>query len=851
MKCFITEKPSVATQFASALRVKRDGEKTNGYIEGYSEVLKENISITWAVGHLVSLSYPEAYDEKYKKWKMEDLPFLPESYKYEVLPKTAPQFKIVKKILSSADTIYNCGDSGREGEYIQRLIYQEAGVEGKKDIRRVWIDSQTTSEILRGINNAKPENAYDNLSDAAYMRAIEDYSMGINFSRALTCKYGGKFNSEIKSDKYKPISVGRVMTCVLGMVVDRENQIRNFKETPFFGIKADCGAFVATWKAVDGSRYKDSPLLYSETGFFKKEDAEALLNEFNEKPKLRITELERKDEKKYAPLLFNLAELQAECSRIYKISPDETLAIAQKLYEAKLTTYPRTDARVITNAVAAVIEHNLKGIGEGDYHADIANDILSKNSYKNISSTKYTDDSKVTDHYAIIPTGEHNIAGLTDLEMSVYHRIVDRFLSIFMPPAVYAKTNISLINENGESFFASSSKLKENGYLVAAGIPEDKENETEIPDQIQKGDTIRAEYALKEGKTQPPKRYTSGTMILAMENAGNLIEEEELREQIKSCGIGTSATRAATISKLVDIGYLNLSKKTQVITPHPDGEVVYGIVSEVLPDFLSPKMTASWERGLSQIESGKVTKAAYLGKLNEYVEVRIGEIKALNDGKAYEGAAFEKRVVGTCPICGSEITNTRKGSYICSKYKKDDPGSCHFGIPSSVRGRMLSDEEKDAVMNGEKIGPLKGFKKKEEKGYTGKAYSGYLYLDPEDYRVKVEVLTAETDPGLGECPNCGSKVLYGKFGAYCTAKCGMNLGKVRGKQLTESQVSKLLKKEKILLTGLKNKEGKKYDAYMIPKGIEDFSYTNKDGKEISGKQFVFDIKFPNKKKTKT
>lgn len=847
--CLITEKPSVAMQFASAMKVKRGDEKTNGFIEGYSDFFGEEICITWAVGHLVSLLYPESYDERLKKWSLDDLPFLPDEYKYGVLKNTSDQFKVVKKKLNEADVIYNCGDSGREGEYIQRLIYQEAGVEGKKDIKRVWIDSQTTAEMQRGVKNAKPEAAYDKLSDAAYMRAIEDYAMGINFSRALSCKYGEKFNSDINSSKYKPLSVGRVMTCVLGMIVEREREIKNFKETPFYKITADCESFIATWKAVEGSAYYESPKLYSDTGFLKKEDADALMVELSNNPTLTVTEIERKDEKKYAPLLFNLAELQAECSRVYKISPDETLAIAQKLYEAKLTTYPRTDARVITNAIAAVVKYNLEGISKGSYHQDIAASILSEGRYKDIASTKYTDDSKVTDHYAIIPTGEGDFSGLSNLELSVYHKIIDRFLSIFMPPAVYKKTNVTLKNTNGESFFASASELKEAGYLEAVGIPDEKEKGQAIPDSLSQGDEIDAKYEVKEGKTQPPKRYTSGSMILAMENAGNLIEEEELREQIKSCGIGTSATRAATIAKLVGLSYIKLNEKTQVLTPGIAGEAAYDIVYETLPDFLSPKMTASWERGLSQIERGKIDKENYLDKLNEYITVRVEEIKALNNGQSFQGKAFEKKVVGKCPICGADVTNTKRGSWVCTRYKKDDPEGCRFGIPGTMCGKELTEEQMTTLLNKGKTELIKGFKKKKEDGsFTGKTYSAFLYFNEEEGKVKMELPTAETDPGLGECPNCGSKVRYGKFGAYCTGNCGMSLGKVRGKQLSENQAAKMLRGEKFLLSGLKNKEGKTYEAYFTPKAIVDYSYTKKDGTEVSGKQYEFDIAFPKRKK---
>ena len=739
MKAIVTEKPSVARQFAAALGVSGKGD---GCIENNEWI------ITWCVGHLITLSYPEKYDEELKKWKLDTLPFLPDKYKYEVIGSSAKQYKIVKEILNrkDVDVIYNAGDSGREGEYIQRLVYTAAGVEKKKKILRVWIDSQTDAEILRGIKEAKPEAEYDNLSDAAYMRAIEDYAMGINFSRALTCKFGRKFNSG--REKYKPISVGRVMTCVLAMVVEREREIRNFKETPFYKLQADVGAFKAQWKAVEGSAYFESDKLYSETGFKAKEDADALCGEFTASPKLRVTLLEKKNERKLPPLLYNLAELQADCSRIHKISPDDTLEVAQKLYEAKLTTYPRTDARVLTTAVADVIEDNIKGIADGDYHASFASDILKGKTYKDIANSKYVDDSKVTDHYAIIPTGEGSTSSLSDLELAIYHMIIDRFLSLFMPAAIYEKTSVELTHSNGEKFFASASKLVSEGYLAVAGVPEKDENAESIPDQLTQGDTMHSDFAVIEGKTTPPKRYTSGSMILAMENAGKLIEDEELREQIKSCGIGTSATRAGVIKKLTETnGFLKLNKKTQVITPTDDGEAVYDIAAETLPDFLSPKFTASWERGLAQIEQGKIERSAYQDKLNEYIRIRIDEIKDMNNGQVYEGEKTEPVVLGTCPNCGQEIKT-------------------------------------------------------------------------------------------------------GKFGAYCVGKCGMMLSKARGKKLTDDQVRALLDNKSIVIKGLKSKNGNDYALKLTPSGIEDFSYTNKEGKEVSGKQFTFETEFADTKKKK-
>ena len=833
MKLIITEKPSVARQFAQTLGVQG---KNDGYIENGEWV------ITWALGHLVTLSYPEKYDEKYKKWNLDDLPFLPAQYIYEVIKESSAQFKVVKSLLNrkDIDVVYNAGDSGREGEYIQRLIFQEAGIEGKKKILRVWIDSQTDAEILRGIKEAKPESQYDNLSEAAFMRAIEDYAMGINFSRALSKKYGNRFNSEIKSDKWKSISVGRVMTCVLGMVVNREQEIRAFVETPFYKVNASCDGFDALWKAVEGSKYKDSALLYNETGFKKKEDADALAEDCKARPTLTVENIERKNESKNAPLLFNLAELQAECTKAFKLSPDETLAVAQKLYELKLTTYPRTDARVLSTAVADVIDQNIKGLAKMEHHADTADWIIKTGAYKGISKKKYTDDSHVTDHYAIIPTGEGSTSSLSDTERLVYEKIVDRFLAIFMPPAVYAKTTATLLNANGERFIASASKLKEEGWMALYEKNGNEESKGGIPEGLNRGALINASYSVTEGKTQPPKRYTSGSMVLAMENAGNLIEEEELREQIKGAGIGTSATRAGIIKKLVDVGYLSLNKKTQVITPHPDGEKVYAIVNETIPDFLSPKMTASWEKGLAEIESGTITRSDYMDKMNKYIEAKIAAIKELNGGEAYEGEAFERKVVGICPICGKDVVNTRKGNYVCTGFKKDDPSACRFAVPKKVKDKELTQKQMETLFMGGSTEVINGFK-----SANGGTFSASLSIV--DGKLTMTFPEKEERESLGSCPNCGGDIVSGKFGAYCVNKCGMLLNKAMGKTLTDAQVKALLKAKTVTLTGLKSaKTGNKYDMTITPTGIEDYSYTKDNGEVVKGKRFSFATGFPEK-----
>lgn len=655
---YIAEKPSVAQEFAKALHagVKRQ----DGYMEG------GDIIITWCVGHLVTMSYPEAYDEKYKRWSLETLPFLPKEFKYEVIPSAQKQFNTVKGILTREDVerIYVCTDSGREGEYIYRLVEQEAHVKGKER-RRVWIDSQTEEEILRGIREAKDLSAYDNLADSAYLRAKEDYLMGINFSRLLTLKYGDSISSFLHT-RYTVISVGRVMTCVLGMVVRREREIREFVKTPFYRVISNLElggqTFEGEWRAGKESRYLDSPLLYKENGFREKKDALALIDVLKEHPPLeaKITALERKKEKKNPPLLYNLAELQNECSRRLKISPDETLRIVQELYEKKLVTYPRTDARVLSSAVAKEISRNLNGLMGYEPAKPFLQDILGFGSYKNLAKTRYVNDSQITDHYAIIPTGEGlgGLAKAAPLSRRVYDMIVRRFLSIFYPPAVYQKISITTEREK-EQFFSSFRVLAEEGYLKVAQVQgkknEEKEGDSregETPEtdaaffeslqKLKKGEILPIrEFTVKEGETSPPKRYNSGSMILAMENAGQLIEDEELRAQIKGSGIGTSATRAEILKKLFHIKYLSLNKKTQVITPTLLGEMIYDVVANSIKSLLNPELTASWEKGLTYVAEGDITQEEYMVKLEHFIESRTSGVLGLRNQYQLRGC-YEK-----------------------------------------------------------------------------------------------------------------------------------------------------------------------------------------------------------------
>ena len=649
---YIAEKPSVAQEFAKALKLNT--RRKDGYLEG------DDAIVTWCVGHLVTMSYPESYDEKYKRWSLETLPFMPKEFKYEVIPNVEKQFKIVSEILNrpDVDTIYVCTDSGREGEYIYRLVEQMANVKGKQR-KRVWIDSQTEEEILRGIREAKDLSEYDNLSASAYLRAKEDYLMGINFSRLLTLKYGNSISNYLNT-KYTVLSVGRVMTCVLGMVVRREREIRDFVKTPFYRvlstIEAGGQTFEGEWKAVAGSKYFESPLLYKENGFKKKETAEELVDYLNNRGNerslysgfymqqselsCRVVSIERKQEKKNPPLLFNLAELQNECSKRFKISPDETLRIAQELYEKKLITYPRTDARVLSTAVAKEIGKNLNGLAKYDMAKPYLQDVLNFGSHKTLAKSRYVNDKQITDHYAMIPTGQglSALSSVSPTAKQVYDTIVRRFLSIFYPPAVYHKVSITTQMKE-EQFFSNFKVLSEEGYLKVVGTGNDNEADAGLFDvvkQIQKGAVLKVkELNIKEGETSPPKRYNSGSIILAMENAGQLIEDEELRAQIKGSGIGTSATRAEILKKLIHIKYLDLNKKTQTITPTLLGEMIFDVVDHSIRSLLNPELTASWEKGLTYVAEGQITSDEYMVKLENFIAGRTSGVLGLNNRGNY------------------------------------------------------------------------------------------------------------------------------------------------------------------------------------------------------------------------
>ena len=857
----ITEKPSVAQEFAKILKVSG---RQNGYLENESYV------ITWCVGHLVEMVYPEEYDSKYKKWKLEDLPFLPKDYKYGVIKSVSGQYDVVHKMLhrEDIDTVYWAGDAGKEGQTIEENIRNFGGVrEGMQELR-VWIDSQTEEEILRGIKEAKPMREYANLGKSGIMRTIEDYAMGINFSRAMSVKYGNLLNDAAGTKSYTAIAVGRVMTCVLGMVVIREREIRNFIETPFYRIvgKFTDAEIEAEWKTTEESTYYASPLLYKENGFAKEEDAKAFLESLAGK-EARVSSVEKGISKKKAPLLFNLAELQAECAKRFKISPDETLQIAQDLYEKKLTTYPRTDARVLSSAVAKEISKNISRLKGYEPVSQFVNAIMQSGTYRSIGRSAYTDDSKITDHYAIIPTGQlTELNSVNGLHRQVYDLIVRRFLSIFYPPAEYQTVKFIAKIEK-ESFFAGGKILKSPGYLAVMGKEAAEEKDEDggekeegtnaktllaMIEKLSENDVVPVKgMDIKEGRTSPPKRYTSGSMVLAMENAGQLIEDEELRAQIKGSGIGTSATRAEIIKKLVRVGYLNLNRKSQVLTPTMLGEMIFETVSMTVPELLNPKMTASWEKGLDGITRGTVDMGEYRAKLEDFIrretlsmaqtdrkQELIKRIQPLT-GRESRGVAAKKKLGIKCPLCDGEVETTPFG-YGCSNYRTN---GCKFSI-GAIAGRDLTEEEVTKLLTEGKTEILNGFVSKSKKKFS----AALVYKKDENGVPSIQFDFSGNVPDVLEgvaCPVCGDPIEIMPYGYTCRRHrenpeaCYFSIGKIAEKQLSKQDVTELIQNGHTqTLRGFKSKNGKKFDAVL--------TLTEEDGR----KKLKFDFEHVEAKKVK-
>ena len=887
----------MARDFASVLGVSGRG---NGYIENNEYV------ISWCVGHLVGLLYPEDYDAKLKNWKLEDLPFLPENYKYGVIESVKNQYGIINNLLhrEDIDTVYWAGDSGKEGQTIEENIRMFGGVrEGMKELR-VWIDSQTDDEIRRGIKEARPMSEYERLGQSGIMRTIEDYALGINFSRVLSVKYGKVINSvkdKNAKDSYSALAVGRVMTCVLGMVVNREREIRNFVETPFYRVIGyfSNDKFPAQWRVNEKSQYYNSPILYKDNGFKNEEDANTFINSLTGKDAY-IDSIEKSTQKKKAPPLFNLAELQASLAKIYKISPNDALNIAQNLYEKKLTTYPRTDARVLTTAVAGEIDKNLKGLMNFEPTKDFVKNILDNGLYKSVAKSSYTDDSKVTDHYAIIPTGQTSAyAGLSPIEKNVYELIVRRFLSIFYPPAEFMTVKMT-INIDDELFYVSSKALKKKGYMEISGFSSkddkedkktskkknaadqpkesedekeqtedeefdnfDKEKLLELASTLKKGDKIDVNsFGTKDGKTSPPKRYTSGTMILAMENAGNLIEDEELRAQIKNCGIGTSATRAGIIDKLVNkTGFINQNPKTLILSPEKLGEVVYEVVDLTVPSLLNPVMSASWEKGLEDIINGSVKYEEYRSKMEEYIRTETlgminGDVSAdlqkrmseLNDILNVNVSGVDTGLV--CPDCGGKIITTPFG-YGCNGYKKDDPDSCKFAVGNIAGVNLNLDDLKDLILE-KKTKVIDGFVSKSKK-----KFKAVLVLNKnENGRSQIEFNFDNIGPDIVEgvsCPNCKGPIHKTSFGYGCgnyskdnPDSCKFSVGKIAGVNLKTEDLKELINNGRTgVIDGFQSKSKKKFKASLILTKNEEGLYNVSFDFENVAPEVIDNVKCPS------
>lgn len=844
-KLIITEKPSVAESFSHVLHVKHDRRR------GYSE--NDEYVITWCYGHLVQMVYPDSYDKKYEKWKLEDLPFLPKDYQYGVVESAKNQYEIVHMLLhrDDIDTVLWAGDSGKEGQTIEENIRNYGGVRDGMTELRVWLDSFTDEEILKGIKEAKPMSDYALLGRSGIMRSIEDYSLGINFSRVLTLKYARLLNDAAATKKYAAIAIGRVMTCVLGMVVNRERQIREFIETPFYKVIGNFSdaKLNAEWKSAKPSKYENSPLLYKENGFNKEEDAKALIESLSGYDGV-VTEVGKQNAKKKAPLLFNLAELQLECSKRFKLSPDQTLNVAQELYEKKYTTYPRTDARVLSTAIAKEIAKNITGLKNHAPFSDFCEEILSKNLYKGIEKSAYTDDSKITDHYAIIPTGfTGSVDKLPEIQQKVYDLIARRFLAVFYPNAVYTTVKL-ILQVQSEPFSVSAKVLKDPGYMKVSGLPQEKEakgakeedgeEEEEFSgskedlikfcESVKKGDTVKLNgMKIKEGKTSPPKRYSDGTLIIAMENAGNLIEDEELREQIKTTGIGTSATRAEILKKLFNIRYLHLNQKTHIVTPEKIGEMIYEVVNLSVPSLLNPEMTANWEKGLEGIVNGTVDDGEYREKLEEFIRTESTKmistdltdelVKRIHPFTSEEskGAATRMNLNIPCPDCGGELTTTKFG-YGCSNYfSEDESKKCKFSV-GTIAGVNLTKEQFAKLITEGKTPVIDGFYSKKKK----KKFSAALKLSKdEDNKTVVVFDFDEADKASFDdlkCPICGKSIVETETGFACSAHeedgCAFSIGEVMGIKLNKSQVTSLIRYGKTsVIKGLKSpKSGKTFSA---------------------------------------
>lgn len=789
---FITEKPSVAQDYKRVLKVSSGG-KTNGYIEGHSPVLGKDVIITWAVGHLIAISQPEKQNPAWEgAWKKENLPMIPNSFKYEPIKNTYSQYKVIKEQYTrkDIDAIYYAGDSGREGIYIQALIRNQVfKTSPKVEERVVWLNSTTDESIIKGIQEAKPYTHYQSMIDSGYMRAISDWLIGMNFTESFTLTSNTLIN------------VGRVMTPTLAMVVNRQYEIDNFHKTPYFGIKADN---FASWKAVNGSRFFESDDLYNENGFLKKEKSQALCSEFNTDKKLMVFDTKITTKTEYAPYLFNLADLQAYCTKHFKISPAKALEIVQSLYEKKFTTYPRTDCRFLSSAVATD---------------------LKKQGYD--VPKRYVDDSKVTDHYALIPTFHGNANELDGTEKSVYNVILERFTNTMLPPYIYDAVSVTYIHRNGEKFFENYRIIKQLGFKANSKDTEEEkaENKSNNDEAVstkpvpQKGDVISVNnFSIHEMETKPPVAYTTGSLILAMEKAGKLIEDEELREQIKTCGIGTSATRAGIIDKLVARKYITVDNK-QKVAPTEFGKSIIPIIALYDKALVSPEKTADMEASLNAVATSKLSKEGYLEKIVYYVSrttQRILDENKLNlsaFSTTSDKVTMSKEL--TCPCCGDKMKVGKFGWYC----------GCKFSIGLEISEHKMKEKDvEDLCAKGRT-------KKLSFKSKSGKPFTAYLAVDTAEHKVKFvfdeaptgdksaseedKTKFAETRPKkVFACPICNQTMNSGTSGLYCD--CGLRIYReISGHKMTAKEIETLFACGRLDDLSFISRAGKPFAASLV------------------------------------
>lgn len=698
----IAEKPSVASDIAKVLKCKSKGE---GFL------YNDEYIVSWAIGHLVTLYDPEDYDAMLKKWSENTLPILPDTIKLKPINKTKTQLNVLKKLMNSKDTdsIICATDSGREGELIFRYIYEI--VKCKKSFKRLWISSMTDTAIKEGFKKLKDSREYDNLYLSAKCRSEADWLVGINATRAFTVKHNAL------------LSIGRVQTPTLSMIVERQKEIRDFVPEEYFEVEADYGEFKGIW-------FKQP--FENETRINKKSDAEIIAN--NVKGEIaNIYDVKREEKRQSHPLLFDLTELQRECNRKFGFSAKKTLDVAQSLYEKrKMITYPRTDSRYLSADMKSEMGIVLSKIKDTGFYSEFLE--YAENNIKNSYTKRVFDNSKVSDHHAIIPSkGKLSIDKLTTDEKKVFDIIVLRFISVFYPQYIYNSIKVFAKCKN-ENFISKGTEIVEKGWTVLYEKFKTKKDEPVIPD-VKIGDNfVIKKSAVIEKKTMPPKNYTEATILSAMENAGKMVEDEELKEKLKESGIGTPATRAAIIERLISVGYVIRQGKNLI--PTEKGENLIAIVPEELK---SPETTGKWEKGLSSVAKGKMSQERFMGSIERYVRFLVDNASASNTDIKFEKEEYTKnkkakRIVsiGKCPLCGKKVLENTKAFY-CESWKS----GCKFtiwknsleiygiDIDKTKMRKLLKDKElKNVVMHIPQTG---------EKG------KGTVILTKKDESIRLEI----------------------------------------------------------------------------------------------------------------